>query len=121
MTPMLDIVFILLIFFIVTATFLQEQGVSMYSPPPPDDEQQQDSDIPSILIQVDARNSVFVNGELTDVSRVAARVQRAMVDTGGQAAVVIQPHPDSLHRVVTQVHNQALDARPVGIVVRPPE
>jgi biopolymer transport protein ExbD len=29
MTPMLDIVFILLIFFIVTATFLQEQGIDM--------------------------------------------------------------------------------------------
>ena len=42
MTPMLDIVFIMLIFFIVTATFLDEKGVDLTQPPPPPD-----SDVPS--------------------------------------------------------------------------
>ena len=35
MTPMLDIVFIMLIFFIVTATFLDETGIDLTQPPPP--------------------------------------------------------------------------------------
>ena len=38
MTPMLDIVFIMLIFFIVTATFLDETGIDLTQPPPPPDE-----------------------------------------------------------------------------------
>ena len=42
MTPMLDIVFIMLIFFIVTATFLDERGVDLTQPPPPPD-----NDIPT--------------------------------------------------------------------------
>ncbi len=119
MTPMLDIVFILLIFFIVTATFLQEQGVQMIAPP--SDEDQNPTDTPSILVQIDERNTVFVNGEITDLTRVAARIQRKMVDTGGQAAVIIQPDPNSLHRVVTIVHNQAGEAGAAGVVVRKPE
>ncbi len=119
MTPMLDIVFILLIFFIVTATFLQEQGVQMIAPP--SDEDQQPTDTPSILVQIDERNTVFVNGEITDLTRVAARIQRKMVDTGGQAAVIIQPDPNALHRVVTVVHNQAGEAGAAGVVVRKPE
>jgi len=38
MTPMLDIVFIMLIFFIVTATFLDERGIDLTQPPPPPDD-----------------------------------------------------------------------------------
>ncbi len=119
MTPMLDIVFILLIFFIVTATFLQEKGLQLYSPPSDEENEPQD-DTPSILIQVDERNLVFVDFEATDVSRVAARVQRKMVDTGGRAAVVIQSHPDSQHGVVMRVQDQAREVTS-QVVVRKPE
>ena len=61
MTPMLDIVFILLIFFIVTATFLQEEGFSMTPPPPCEGPDCGNSDNVVILVQVDGDNRVFVN------------------------------------------------------------
>ena len=38
LTPMLDVVFIMLIFFIVTATFLDEYGIDLTQPPPPPDD-----------------------------------------------------------------------------------
>jgi biopolymer transport protein ExbD len=119
MTPMLDIVFIMLIFFIVTSTFLQEQGLEMISPP--NDEQQENTQTArSILVQIDRNSSIFINGRLTDPARVTAAVQRQNVDNGGRSAVVIQPDPDSEHGVVTGVYDSSLAARVVGVVIREP-
>jgi biopolymer transport protein ExbD len=125
MTPMLDIVFILLIFFIVTATFLQEQGIQMVQPPPPED-QPESPPSPTILIQVDQRNLIFVcfpvrNCQLSDIDRVTANVQRFIVEAGGQAGVAISPHPDALHGIVTKVYDNAMQASPLGVVVRDPK
>jgi len=53
MTPMLDVVFILLIFFIVTSTFLQERGLVTAQPPSDAEQEQPPNPVPSILIQVD--------------------------------------------------------------------
>jgi len=117
MTPMLDIVFILLIFFIVTATFLQEKGIEMISPPPPENEVPNQTE--SILIQIDDTNSVYVNGRLTDIARVTAAVQRANVDSGGSAAVVIQPTLLAEHGVVTRVFDAARTAGTAAIVRKP--
>jgi biopolymer transport protein ExbD len=100
MTPMLDVVFILLIFFIVTSTFLQEQGIQLIAPPS-DEQQENPQEAKSILVQIDENSRIFINGRLTDEARVTAAVQRLNVDSGGQSAVVIQPDPDSHHGVVT--------------------
>jgi len=48
MTPMLDIVFIMLIFFIVTATFLDERGIDLTQPPPPPPDQPDAAPKPAI-------------------------------------------------------------------------
>ncbi|MGD2134415.1 MAG: biopolymer transporter ExbD [Maricaulaceae bacterium] len=118
MTPMLDVVFILLVFFIVTATILQERGVQMIAPPT----DAPLADVPeSIIVQIDADNTIFVNGRLTDPARVSAAIQRQNVDNGGQSGVVIQPHPDSEHGVVTRAYDSAGIAGVAGVVVREPE
>ncbi len=121
MTPMLDIVFILLIFFIVTATFLQEEGKSMIGPPQPEDENPPESQNETILIQVDANDRIFINARITDVARVTANVQKQIAENGGQSAVLIESHPDSSHGVVTQVFDQSQQANPAGVVVKKPE
>ncbi len=72
MTPMLDIVFILLIFFIVTATFISEEGIEL----------RQSSNDPlcdcgdkpiNIYLHSDGRTSV--NGQIVEISRIPYRVQ----------------------------------------------
>ncbi|WBQ09542.1 biopolymer transporter ExbD [Hyphomonadaceae bacterium ML37] len=102
MTPMLDIVFILLIFFIVTATFLQEEGVDM-RPPPPSDEPA--SDNPVILVQLDNQNRVFVNQESTSEFRVLAAVSRLRAEQP-QSAVLIEVADDARHGTMVMIWDE---------------
>lgn len=86
MTPMLDIVFILLIFFIVTATFLQEQGIDITPPPPSDNENTPQN--PVIFVQIDENNSVFVNQVATSEQRVLAAVSRLRAEQPNSAVLI---------------------------------
>jgi len=77
MTPMLDIVFILLIFFIVTAVFLDETGI---------DFTQANSDAPlgpptaAVSIVIDSRDKISVEGRIVPLALVESEVQRFLVD-----------------------------------------
>ena len=103
MTPMLDIVFILLIFFIVTATFLQEQGIDM-RPPPPSDTPPEESN-PVILVQINERNQVFVNQDLTSADRVIAAVSRIRAEAPN-SAVLIRPDDEAEHGTMVQIWDE---------------
>ena len=78
MTPMLDIVFIMLIFFIVTATFLDEGGLDFTQPP--QNEKTSKRQTPAISIYVDASNAVSVDNEAAELLAVASRVERLMAE-----------------------------------------
>jgi biopolymer transport protein ExbD len=121
MTPMLDIVFILLIFFIVTSTFLQEKGIDMAQPPSNDEENQPTNPLPSILVSIDDQNTVFVNNRVVDIGNVSANIQRQIVENGGKSAVVIAPTIEAEHGVVVQVWEAANRAKAAGVVIRKPE
>ncbi|WP_420431505.1 ExbD/TolR family protein [Hyphobacterium sp.] len=112
MTPMLDIVFILLIFFIVTATFLQEQGFDM-RPPPPSDEPPNTESNPVILVQIDNENRVFVNQRSTSEDRVLASVQRIRAEAPN-SAVLIEPNNQAQTGTVALIWD---DMRSNGIPV----
>lgn len=101
MTPMLDIVFILLIFFIVTATFLQEVGYDM-RPPPPSENPPDAEPNPVILVQVDGDNRVFVNQRATSEDRVLAAVQRIRAEAPN-SAVLIEPNDEALHGTISLI------------------
>ena len=76
LTPMLDVVFILLIFFIVTSTFAQEETIGLEPPPPPSPDQQDQPQVPAILIYIDESNLITVNGRVTDIGSVRANIER---------------------------------------------
>ena len=78
MTPMLDIVFIMLIFFIVTATFLDEGGLDFTQAPPAPTTPTPPT--PAISIYVDAKNAISVDNEVAELSSVASKVERLMAD-----------------------------------------
>ena len=94
MTPMLDIVFILLIFFIVTATFLQEQGIDL-RPPPPSQTPPEETN-PVIVVQITDQNLVFVNQDATSQFRVMAAVSRIRAEQPN-SAVLIEVADDAEH------------------------
>ena len=100
MTPMLDIVFILLIFFIVTATFLQEQGIDLRPPPGNDDAPPPDN--PAIVVQLTDEGRVFVNQDSTTVDRVLAAVSRIRAEQP-RSPVLVEVADEAEHGDLVQI------------------
>lgn len=116
MTPMLDIVFIMLIFFIVTATFIRERGLDVTRPDNQEQEQQQTE---AILLTISQNNEVFLfepeGQRRIDVRAVRANVERLFAENP-ERAVVVQPHAQSETGMLVQVMDQArLAGAPVSI------
>ena len=98
LTPMLDVVFIMLIFFIVVASFIKEAGIEVNRP---DDNQQSDpNDSVSILVEIAADNQIWMENRRVDVRAVRANIQRMLaedpeapltikVEKGAEAGVVV--------------------------------
>ena len=87
MTPMLDIVFIMLIFFIVTAVFLDERGIALAEAP--DSPETNQASPPAILVQLDADDMAFVDGQRAALGSVTSRVEAQFADKPG-ASVILQ-------------------------------
>ena len=66
MTPMLDVVFILLIFFIVTAVFVKEPGIEIVRP----ETQLQEREKPTLLVAVSAEDEIYVDGDVYELSQL---------------------------------------------------
>lgn len=109
LTPMLDVVFILLIFFIVTSTFAREEAIGLEPPPPPSPDQQDQPQVPAILIYVDESNLITVNGRLADISSVRANIERVIAETPN-SSVIIQAHPKTKSGVVVKIRDEAYNA-----------
>lgn len=91
MTPMLDIVFIMLIFFIVTATYLDEKGIDITQPPPPPDRLDNPPSRDAIAVYVDAANHCSVDGRSSDCDRVVLTVESLLADKPG-ASIILKVH-----------------------------
>ena len=85
-TPMLDIVFIMLIFFIVTTSFVSEFGVDVNRPTNAPIEQQEQSEI--IAVRIDENDRIYVQDRLVDVRAVRANIESGLA-AQPEAAVVI--------------------------------
>jgi len=104
MTPMLDIVFIMLIFFIVTATFLDENGIDMTLP------DNNDSDIPTtpkpaITVFVDNRNLCAVDGRRVSCERVPLSVERLLAEKPG-ANIILRVDKTSQHKILVEMKDE---------------
>ena len=107
LTPMLDVVFIMLIFFIVTATFVKEIGLDVSSP----DKTQapKDADKQSIVVQITSRDRIKIRGRDVDFRAVRANIERLHAENP-EAPVVIQPHPESTTNTMIHVMDAARQA-----------
>lgn len=72
MTPMLDVVFIMLIFFIVTATFVKEPGVEVEPP----DAVTAEGIKPTILLAIDAEDNVWIDNSEVPIDSVKPQIER---------------------------------------------
>ncbi|MXW07674.1 MAG: biopolymer transporter ExbD [Gammaproteobacteria bacterium] len=105
LTPMLDVVFIMLIFFIVTATFVKEIGIDV-TPPEEDQPQTVDPEKKSIVIVVSARDQIQIGGRTVDVTAVRANIERLAAENP-EAPVIINPHADSSADVFVRIWDAA--------------
>jgi biopolymer transport protein ExbD len=85
-TPMLDIVFIMLIFFIVTTSFVRETGID---PQRPAAETATDQGHANILIGIDSDGQIWVNRQIVKVSDVRQLVESAVNENPESSAVLI--------------------------------
>ncbi len=102
MTPMLDIVFIMLIFFIVTATFLDESGLNFTTYPEMCDGC---IDHPAIQIHIDAKNQASVDQRPTELSNVASLVEARLADKPNANISLTSHYQASLDPIV-QIKDQ---------------
>lgn len=99
LTPMLDVVFIMLIFFIVTAVFVKEAGVDVTRPPASTAERQ---DLANILIAITDEDQVWIDGSRVDERDLATIVKR-LHSENPQGSVVIQADQASTHKTLKLV------------------
>ncbi len=108
LTPMLDVVFIMLIFFIVTATFVKEVGLDVNQP---DDEKPKtvDPDKKSIVVRITNRDRIIIAQRDVDRRAVRANIERLHAENP-EAPVIIQPHPDSTTDLMIHIMDSARQA-----------
>lgn len=98
-TPMLDVVFIMLIFFIVTATFIKEAGIDVDKPEAATAVVQEKA---SILIAIDAKDQVWINRRQVDVRSVRSIIERLHAENP-KGTVVIQADRESRNDTLVRV------------------
>lgn len=98
MTPMLDIVFILLIFFIVTAVFIDEKGVDLIQT---QNDMPSTSDAPVISIVINSEDAISVEGRIVALALVEAEVQRHLIHRPNAAIDLRAAEDARLENVVT--------------------
>ncbi|MEQ3652323.1 MAG: biopolymer transporter ExbD [Glaciecola sp.] len=99
MTPMLDVVFIMLIFFIVTASFVKESGIDVNRPDAPTAVKK---DRANILIAINDKNEIWIDKRRIDVRAVQANVERMHAENP-QGSVVIQADRKSTTETLIKV------------------
>ena len=102
MTPMLDIVFIMLIFFIVTTSFVKESGVTVNTPQAETASQQ---DKANIFIAITAAGEVWIDRRPVDVRSVRAIVARLHADNP-EGSVIIQADAEAATHNLVEVMDQ---------------
>lgn len=99
LTPMLDVVFIMLIFFIVTASFIKEAGIDVNRPDAPTAERQEDA---NILIAISANDEIWIDRRLVDPRAVRANIERLHAENP-KGSVVIQADKKSTNNTLVTV------------------
>jgi biopolymer transport protein ExbD len=118
MTPMLDIVFIMLIFFIVTTSFIKEDGIEILRP---NDNQSEAPPNPTspILIRISDSGDISLGGRLIDVAAVQANVETER-SKKPKAAVIVSVAEKAKTGILVSVVDQAKKAGAPQVTVTKP-
>jgi len=113
LTPMLDVVFIMLIFFIVTASFIKEAGIQVERPDAPTAEKQEDA---AILIAISANDEIWIDRKETDPRAVRGMIERLHAENP-KGSIVIQADEESTNEMLVVVMEAAKQAGVANVAI----
>lgn len=114
LTPMLDVVFIMLIFFIVTATFIRETGIDVNRPE--QDQPQVVQEEGAILVIIDSTDDIWIDNRIVDLRAVRANVERLHAEDP-ERPVVIQAARASSAETLVSIMDAARQANVFNISI----
>ncbi len=106
LTPMLDVVFIMLIFFIVTASFVKESGIEISRPGASTAVRKEKG---NILIAISANDQIWMNRRQVDPRALRANIERMHAENP-QGSVIIQADTDAKTGLLVKVMDAARSA-----------
>jgi biopolymer transport protein ExbD len=110
---MLDVVFIMLIFFIVTATFVKEAGIDVNRP---DAETAVKQEKANILVAINAKNEIWIDRRRVDIRSVRPNIERLYAENP-QGSVVIQADKESKTETLIEVMDAARQAGVFNVAI----
>ena len=113
LTPMLDVVFIMLIFFIVTATFIKEAGIQVERPDATTAESQDDA---AILIAISPNDEIWIDRKERDPRTVRSIIERLHAENP-KGSIVIQADEGSTHETLVIVMEAAKAAGVTNVAI----
>ena len=108
LTPMLDVVFIMLIFFIVTATFIKQAGIDVFRPDALTFEQKPTV---SVLVAISESGEIWIDKKQVDPTAVAAHIERLHIENP-KGGLVIQADRNAKYQVLKAVLDAARAVNP---------
>ncbi len=103
LTPMLDVVFIMLIFFIVTTSFVKEAGIDVNRPSAKSTTKKGKA---NIFVAIKNNDEIWIDKRMVDLRSVRANIERLKADTKTDDSVVIQSDKDSSTGTLVKVMDQ---------------
>jgi biopolymer transport protein ExbD len=113
LTPMLDVVFIMLIFFIVTASFIKEAGIQVERPDTTTADKQEDA---AILIAISANDEIWIDRKETDPRAVRGMIERLHAENP-KGSIVIQADEESTNEMLVIVMQAAKQAGVANVAI----
>lgn len=113
LTPMLDVVFILLIFFIVTASFVKESGIEVNKP------QAQSAvkkELANIFIAINEHDEIWIDKRKADIRSLRAIIERLKAENP-QSSIVIQADKRSTNEKLVTVMDAGRQAGIYNIAI----
>jgi biopolymer transport protein ExbD len=113
LTPMLDVVFIMLIFFIVTASFIKEAGIDVSRPTATTLDRIPEA---NILIAISPADEIWIDKKIVEPRFVKAQIERMHAENP-KGAIVIQADEESTNEALTVVMEAAKQAGVANVAI----
>ena len=113
LTPMLDVVFIMLIFFIVTATFIKQAGIDVFRPEALTGEQKPTV---SVLVAISSNGDIWIDKNRVDAAAVRAHIERLHAENP-KGGLVVQADKNAKYEKLATVLSAARAAGLVEVAI----